>query len=53
MFKLSPDESFIDAIEVVAAPMSFTGINRCMMSGDSSGLLKVEPSVAFTRNLRQ
>lgn len=50
MFILSAD-NFIDAIDVVAGPMSPIGRNRCKMSGDSNGLLSVDPNVAFTKNL--
>lgn len=45
-------DSFIDAIDVVAGPMSLTGKNRCKISGDSNGLLNVDPNVAFTKNLQ-
>lgn len=45
-------DNFIDAIDVVAAPMSFIGINCCKMSGDSNGLLSVDPSVALTKKLK-
>lgn len=50
VFILSAD-NLMDAIDVVAGPISPIGINRCKISGDSNGLLKVEPSVAFTKNL--
>lgn len=50
LFILSAD-NLMEAIEVVAAPMSHSGINDCRMSGDSSGLLSAELRVAFTRKL--
>lgn len=48
---LSADDSLIDAIDVFVAPISLSGMNVCMISGDSNGLLSDDPSVAFTRNL--
>lgn len=50
MFILSAD-SLIDANDVVAGPMSLIGKNRCNISGDSNGLLSVDPNVAFTKYL--
>lgn len=52
MFMLSASDNLMDAIEVVAAPMSLSGKNDCMMSGESSGLLSEDPRVALTRNLK-
>lgn len=50
--KLSTEDSLIDAIDVVVAPMSCIGSSSCMTSGDSMGLLKgVWPNAEFTRRL--
>lgn len=52
MFILSIDESFIDAIDVVVAPISQSGTKVLKISGDSNGLESgVEPNAAFTKNL--
>lgn len=45
-------DSLIDAIDVVAAPMSHNGKNACNISGDSNGLLTAELRVAFTKSLK-
>lgn len=48
-FMLSAD-SFMEAMDCVVARRSFGNI-RWNRSGDSSGLVAAEPSVAFTRKL--
>lgn len=45
-------DSLMEAMDWVAARRSLLGKIRWNRSGDSSGLLTAEPSVAFTRNLR-
>lgn len=50
-FMLSAEESLIDAIEEFLATTSPSGMNVCMMSGDSRGLFSEDPIVALTRKL--